>query len=128
MENPPSKYFRLRPGGEVRLKYAYIIKCNDVIKDASGKVVELRCTADMESKSGGANANRKIKGTIHWVHPMDCTFDFSIGVCTATLAFHIRGTSQLNDFAACILDHVVALDDVGVFEPHFSARPQPEIF
>ena len=68
MENPPSKYFRLRPGGEVRLKYAYIIKCNEVIKDATGEVVELRCTADMESKSGGANADRKIKGTIHWVN------------------------------------------------------------
>ena len=68
MENPPSKYFRLRPGGEVRLKYAYIIKCNEVIKDATGQVVELRCTADMESKSGGPNANRKIKGTIHWVN------------------------------------------------------------
>jgi glutaminyl-tRNA synthetase len=52
----------------VRLKYAYIIKCNEVIKDATGEVVELRCTADMESKSGGSNANRKIKGTIHWVN------------------------------------------------------------
>ena len=67
MEVPPPKYFRLRPGGEVRLKYAYIIKCDEVVKDASGKVVELRCTADLESKSGGATAGRKIKGTIHWV-------------------------------------------------------------
>jgi glutaminyl-tRNA synthetase len=66
-ENPPPKYFRLRPGGEVRLKYGYIIRCDEVIKDASGVVTELRCTADMESKSGGATANRKIKGTIHWV-------------------------------------------------------------
>lgn len=67
MENPPPKYFRLRPGGEVRLKYAYIIRCDDVIKDASGNVLELRCTADLDSKSGGATANRKVKGTIHWV-------------------------------------------------------------
>lgn len=67
METPPPKYFRLRPGGEVRLKYAYIIKCDEVIKDAAGKVVELRCTADLESKSGGATAARKVKGTIHWV-------------------------------------------------------------
>ncbi len=67
METPPPKYFRLRPGGEVRLKYAYIIKCDEVIKDPSGQVTELRCTADLESKSGGATANRKIKGTIHWV-------------------------------------------------------------
>ena len=67
MEVPPPKYFRLKPGGEVRLKYAYIIKCDEVVKDASGNVVELRCTADLESKSGGATSNRKVKGTIHWV-------------------------------------------------------------
>ena len=67
MENPPPKYFRLRPGGEVRLKYAYIIRCDEVIKDAAGEVVELRCTADLESRTGGANAARKVKGTIHWV-------------------------------------------------------------
>jgi glutaminyl-tRNA synthetase len=67
METPPPKYFRLRPGGEVRLKYAYIIKCDEVIKNSAGEVVELHCTADLESKSGGATSNRKIKGTIHWV-------------------------------------------------------------
>jgi glutaminyl-tRNA synthetase len=67
MESPPPKYFRLRPGGEVRLKYAYIIKCDEVIKDAQGRVAELRCTADLDSKTGGANAGRKVKGTIHWV-------------------------------------------------------------
>jgi glutaminyl-tRNA synthetase len=67
MENPPPKYFRLRPGGEVRLKYAYIIKCDEVVKDASGKIVELRCTADLDSKTGGPTAGRKVKGTIHWV-------------------------------------------------------------
>ncbi len=67
MEVPPPKYFRLRPGGEVRLKYAYIIKCDEVIKDAGGQVVELRCTADLGSKAGGPTAGRKVKGTIHWV-------------------------------------------------------------
>src|SRR5438445_9896538 len=67
METPPPKYFRLRPGGEVRLKYAYIVKCEEMIKDAAGKVTELRCKIDLESKSGGATANRKVKGTIHWV-------------------------------------------------------------
>jgi glutaminyl-tRNA synthetase len=67
METPPPKFFRLKPGGEVRLKYAYIIKCDEVVKDASGKVVELRCTADLDSKSGGPTSSRKIKGTIHWV-------------------------------------------------------------
>ncbi len=67
MEVPPPKYFRLRPGGEVRLKYAYIIKCEEVVKDDAGNVVEIRCTADLDSKSGGPNAGRKVKGTIHWV-------------------------------------------------------------
>ncbi len=67
MENPPPKYFRLRPGGEVRLKYGFIIKCDEVVKDAAGAVTELRCTADLESKTGGPTAGRKVKGTIHWV-------------------------------------------------------------
>jgi len=68
MENPPSKFFRLKPGGEVRLRYAYIIKCDEVIKDASGKVVELKCSYDPETRSGsGAASERKVKGTIHWV-------------------------------------------------------------
>ena len=67
METPPPKYFRLRPGGEVRLKYGYIIKCEEVVKDANGQIAALRCTADLESKSGGRTASRKVKGTIHWV-------------------------------------------------------------
>ncbi len=67
MEVPVPKYFRLKPGGEVRLKYACIIKCDEVVKDAAGKVVELRCTADLETRSGGTNAAKKVKGTIHWV-------------------------------------------------------------
>ena len=66
-EVPPPKFFRLKPGGEVRLKYAYIIKCDEVVKDASGNLIELRCTADLDSKTGGATSARKVKGTIHWV-------------------------------------------------------------
>ena len=67
METPPPKYFRLRPGGEVRLKYGYIIKCEEVVKNADGSIAELRCTADLTTKRGGLNADRKVKGTIHWV-------------------------------------------------------------
>ncbi len=66
-EVPPPKFFRLKPGGEVRLKYAYIIKCEEVIKDAAGNLIELRCTADLDSKTGGPTSSRKVKGTIHWV-------------------------------------------------------------
>ena len=67
MEEAPKKFFRLKPGGEVRLKHGYIIKCEDVIKDENGNITELHCTYDPESKTGGATANRKVKGTIHWV-------------------------------------------------------------
>ena len=67
MENPPKKYFRLSPGNEVRLKHAYIIKCEEVVKDSTGQVVELRCTYDRDTKSGSGTANRKVKGVIHWV-------------------------------------------------------------
>ena len=67
MEEPPKKFFRLKPGGEVRLKHAYIIKCEEVVKDAAGEIIELRCTYDPETRSGGAAANRKVKGTIQWV-------------------------------------------------------------
>jgi glutaminyl-tRNA synthetase len=73
-EIPPPKFFRLKPGGEVRLKYAYIIKCDEVVKDAGGRITELRCTADLDSKTGGATSARKVKGTIHWVsaaHALD---------------------------------------------------------
>ena len=68
MEQPPGKFFRLAPGREVRLKHAYIIKCEQVVKDPqSGEIRELRCTYDPDSKSGGATSGRKVKGTLHWV-------------------------------------------------------------
>ncbi len=67
MENPPGKFFRLKPGGEVRLRNAFIIRCVDVIKDSEGKVTELHCEFDPDSRSGLPGASRKVKGTIHWV-------------------------------------------------------------
>jgi len=67
MVNPPPKYHRLYPGNEVRLKHAYFIKCEEVIKDEQGRVIELRCTYDPETKSGTGFTGRKVKGTIHWV-------------------------------------------------------------
>ncbi|MCF8721217.1 glutamine--tRNA ligase/YqeY domain fusion protein [Nitrospina gracilis] len=67
MEDPPKKFFRLAPGREVRLKHAYIIKCEEVVKNDQGEVVELRCTYDPETKSGQASDGRKVKGTLHWV-------------------------------------------------------------
>jgi len=67
MEDPPKKFFRLTPGKEVRLKHAYIIKCEEVIKDRNENITELKCTYDPDSKTGGSTAGRKIKGTLHWV-------------------------------------------------------------
>ena len=67
MENPPKKYYRLSPGGEVRLRYAYLIRCDEVIRDAEGRVMELRCTYDPESAGGKSSDGRRVKGVIHWV-------------------------------------------------------------
>ncbi len=68
MENPPAKFFRLRPGGEVRLRYGFIIKCEEVVKDAAGNIVQLNCTYDPTTRSGSeSSGSRKVKGTIHWV-------------------------------------------------------------
>ena len=67
MEEPPKKYFRLFPGNEVRLKNAYFVKCTDFVKDENGKITEVHCTYDPETKSGSGFSGRKVKGTIHWV-------------------------------------------------------------
>lgn len=73
MEEPPKKYFRLFPGNEVRLKGAYFVKCNDIIKDEDGIVTEIHCTYDPETKSGSGFTGRKVKGTIHWVDASEST-------------------------------------------------------
>jgi len=73
LEDPPRKFFRLRPGGEVRLRYAYIIRCERVVKDTAGNVVEVVCSYDPATRSGtGPDAERKVKGTIHWVSARHC--------------------------------------------------------
>jgi glutaminyl-tRNA synthetase len=67
MEDPPKKFFRLAPGREVRLRYAYFVTCTDVIKDANGEVIELHCTYDPATRGGDAPDGRKVKSTLHWV-------------------------------------------------------------
>ena len=67
MEDPPKKFFRLSPGGEVRLRYAYLVRCDEVVKDSEGNVVELHCTYDPESSGGSSSDGRRVKGVIHWV-------------------------------------------------------------
>ena len=97
MEDAPKKFFRLKPGGEVRLKHAYIIKCNEVVKDDGGNVVELRCTIDPDSKSGGATANRKIKGTIHWV-----AADYALRAEVRLYDYLIKNEAAGEDFIASL--------------------------
>ena len=72
MEEPPKKFFRLKPGGEVRLKGAYIIKCEKAVKNEAGEIDHLECTVDMDSRSGSPGAERKVKGTLHWVDADNC--------------------------------------------------------
>jgi glutaminyl-tRNA synthetase len=67
LEDPPKKYFRLSPGAEVRLRYGYLIRCTEVVKDAAGAVTEVHCTYDPETRGGHAPDGRKVRGTIHWV-------------------------------------------------------------
>ena len=71
MENPPKKFFRLSPGTEVRLRYAYFITCREVVKNAAGDVIELRCTYDPATSGGNAPDGRKVKATMHWVSAAD---------------------------------------------------------
>lgn len=71
-EVPPPKFFRMKPDGEVRLMGAYIVKCNDIVKDETGKVIEIHCTADLESGNGNPVDGRKVKGTIHWLSAENC--------------------------------------------------------
>src|ERR1035437_9146824 len=115
-EVPPPKYFRLKPGGEVRLKYAYIIKCDEVVKDAAGNVTELRCTAALDSKTGGATAGRKVKGTIHWVsaaHAIDAEvrlYDRLFTVpepdkATAAAGSELSAEPRANDFKSTLNPH-----------------------
>ncbi len=92
MEEAPRKFFRLKPGGEVRLRFAYIIRCDEVIKDDNGEVVELRCSYDPETRSGSGSSDRKVKGTIHWV-----SCDHAVG---ASVRLYDRMFTEANPSAA----------------------------
>ena len=74
MENPPAKFFRLKPDGEVRLRFGYIIKCQKVVKDSNGNILKIHCSYDPDTKSGSGTSTRKVKGTIHWVSAQQCIY------------------------------------------------------
>ncbi len=91
-EVPPPKFFRMKPDGEVRLMGAYIVKCNEIIKDEDGNVVEIRCTADLETKNGNPVDGRKVKGTIHWLSSTNC---LDTTVMLYDFLFDIENTSDI---------------------------------
>jgi len=99
MEDPPSKFFRLAPGREVRLKHAYYVRCDEVVKDGAGKVVELRCSYDPETRSGSSPDGRKVKGTLHWVsaaHALDAE------VRLYDTLFSVENPEEAEDFLASL--------------------------
>ena len=114
MEEPPKKFFRLRPGGEVRLKHAYIIKCEEVVKDEKGEITELRCSYDPESKSGGSAANRKVKGTLHWVSAKDA-MDVEVRLYDYLLKTDDEETTA--DFIASLNPHSLEVIEGAKVEP-----------
>lgn len=133
-EDPPSGYFRLAPGREVRLRYAYFIKCVDVVKDAAGDIIELRCTYDPDTRGGAAPNGRTVRGTIHWVsaeHALPAQvrlYDrlFSVadpeaaGAATAETAAHDRAAKADDDFLRFVNPDSLVVVDGARIEPSVS--------
>ena len=101
IENPPEKFFRLTLGSEVRLKYAYFIKCNNIIKNNDGSIKEIHCTYDIKTKSGSKNVNRKVKGTIHWV---SCIRNVSLEVHLYDRLFNNENPNSSENFIESLND------------------------
>ncbi|MDE5647668.1 MAG: glutamine--tRNA ligase/YqeY domain fusion protein [Muribaculaceae bacterium] len=150
MENPPKKFFRLFPGGEVRLKGAYIIKCEEdgVIKDADGNITELRCTYDPDSRSGMPGSQRKVKGTLHWV-AADTAVDATVRMYDRLFAVENPAAEEgdfrdmLNPESLIVVDGVKVepfiarnaengkkfqFQRIGYFTPDYSSTPDHLVF
>jgi len=121
MENPPKGYHRLVPGGEVRLRYAYIIKCEEVIKNEKGEIVELRCTYDPATKSGSGTSNKKVKGVIHWVSAKHC---FDAEVRLYDRLFTVENPGELDNWLDTINPNSLEVIQNAKLEPFLkSAKP-----
>lgn len=123
MEEPPKKFFRLAPGREVRLRYAYFITCTDVVKDADGDIVELRCTYDPETRGGNAPDGRKVKATIHWVsaeHAVDAE------VRLYETLFRVEDPDEGDDFRVHLNPQSLEVLNDCKLEPCL-ARPQADL-
>ena len=116
-EEAPRKFFRLKPGGEVRLRFAYIIRCDEVIEDEAGNVVELRCSYDPDTRSGSGASDRKVKGTIHWV---SCAHALDASVLLYDRLFTDANPNAADDFHTVLNDN--SLDVVEAkLEPSLAA-------
>ncbi len=123
MEDPPRKFFRLAPGREVRLRYAYFLTCKDVVKDANGEVVELRCTYDPETRGGNAPDGRKVKATIHWV-----SADHAVGaeVRLYQTLFRVENPDEGDDFREHLNPESLEVLQDCKLEPSL-AKPQTDV-
>lgn len=121
MENPPKGFHRLIPGGEVRLRYAYIIKCDEVIKNDKGEVVELRCSYDPDTKSGAGSSNKKVKGVIHWVSAKHC---FEAEVRLYDRLFNVENPGAEEDWLSKLNPNSLEIITNAKLEPSLkSAKP-----
>jgi glutaminyl-tRNA synthetase len=121
MEEPAKKFFRLAPGREVRLRYAYIIKCEEVVKDAAGEIVELRCTYDPNTKGGDTPDGRKVKGTIHWVSAQHAV---SAEIRLYDRLFRQPDPESEGDFMECLNPDSLLVLNQALVEPALAgARP-----
>ena len=114
LENPPKKFFRLRPGAEVRLRYGYFIKCVGVVKDDSGRVIQLRCTYDPATRGGHAPDGRKVKGTIHWVSADQA---ITATVRLYNLLFTVNNPDEFTEFRDVINPNSLEILDSCRIEP-----------
>jgi glutaminyl-tRNA synthetase len=122
MEEAPRKFFRLKPGGEVRLRFGYIIRCDEVIKNEAGDVVELRCSYDPDTRSGTGTSDRKVKGTIHWVSCRDAV-DASVRLYDRL--FTEANPNNADDFHSVLNDNSLDVVDAKL-EPSLDSLGQGE--
>ena len=120
MEDPPKKFFRLSPGREVRLRYAYFVTCTDVIKDANGEVIEVRCTYDPASRGGESPDGRKVRGTLHWVDANSCA---TAQVRCFEHLFTSENPGAEDDFLAVLNPNSKSVIEAAKIEPVLATDP-----
>ena len=120
MEDPPKKFFRLSPGREVRLRYAYFVTCTDVIKDANGEVIEVRCTYDPASRGGESPDGRKVRGTLHWVDANSCA---TAEVRRFEHLFTSENPGAEDDFLAVLNPNSKSVIEAAKIEPVLATDP-----